>query len=99
MPRIRGRKIKTPKDPARANRRWKRPSQVQSLVFSRPAFSPSSSKRWATGHGFKARKVHVKPGTIRIRQQSPRKFGRFAQRKLTDGVVAVVGEPKSRGSK
>jgi len=66
-------------------------SQVQSLVFSRDRFTPTTARRWAANHGFSAGYVDQKPSTLRIRQRSPEGWRRMRTIRMAPGVQAVVG--------
>lgn len=80
-------------------KRWPRPSEIQSLIFDRDMFTPAQARRWAVQHEFKATKVDLQPNTIRIRQMSPNRFdSRYGFRTIgiTDGVQATVGVPLER---
>lgn len=76
--------------PAKAGR-WPHASEVQSLLFSRNAFTPHQARAWARRHDFGSRKVDVTEAHVRIRQADPSQFSDFRTITLTDGVQAVVG--------
>ena len=71
--------------------RWPKASEVQTLLFARPAFTEHRARSWARRHGFAHRKTHVTDAKIRIRQADPSQFSEFRTIALTDGVQAVVG--------
>lgn len=45
--------------------------RVQTLLFPRSSFSPSSAKAWARKHGFRSGKIDVTDQYVRIRQLPP----------------------------
>lgn len=75
-------------------------TKIQTLIFSRAAFTKSEAVRWARDHDFNSSKVDVTEESIRLRQREPEDFqdGSFRTIELTAGVKAVIGVPKA-GSK
>lgn len=72
--------------------------KVQSLIFDRKLFDPSSARSWAKDHGYKATKVDVQRNTIRLRQQDPGLFQKdsFRTHRLADGVQAVHAQQRTK---
>jgi len=70
---------------------------VQSLLFPRPEFSPSSARSWARRHGYRAGKVHSTGDYVRLRQHPPSDFRRGSFRTISfggSGIKAVIGRPR-----
>jgi len=70
---------------------------VQSLLFPRPEFSPSSARSWARRHGYRAGKVHSTGDYVRLRQHPPSDFKRGSFRTISfgsSGIKAVIGRPR-----
>jgi hypothetical protein len=79
-------------NPRRSSRRRGRGrSRVQTLIFPRSRFTPSSAKAWARKHRFKSGKVDITGQSIRIRQLPPGGFSRMRTISLGPSVKAVVG--------
>lgn len=72
-------------------------TEVQTLIFG-PDVTPGQATRWATRHGYLARKVDVTSQSVRVRQRPPSVFqpGSFRTFVLSrkDDVRAVIGCPK-----
>jgi hypothetical protein len=67
-------------------------SNVQSVAFKRPRWSQKKSLAWVTSHGLKPMKtVHVTPKQLRYRLQNPKKFKRFATKKIKKGILLTIG--------
>lgn len=64
---------------------------MQSLLFPRDRFTPSSAKAWAKKHGYRTGKVDVTAEHVRLRQASPSSFKRMRTIKMGRDVKAVVG--------
>ena len=64
---------------------------VQTIVLPKSGFTKQQARAWAKKHGFTIDFVDVKLNTYRIRQRSPKRFKRFASKKLPNGVVLVTG--------
>lgn len=80
-------------------KRWKRSSQVQTLLFDQSRFNVDTAKRWAKEHGYKYGKVDRPTGEaryIRLRQSHPDMFTEMRTISFGDqsGIKAVVGEPR-----
>jgi hypothetical protein len=82
--------------PFRANPRFPRATEIQTLLFDRRAFTASTAKAWAKQHRFKFGKVDTTDNFHRLRQNDPATFakGMFRTIDLTTGVKAVIGVPK-----
>jgi len=65
-------------------------SNVQTLIFSRSAWTVSSAKAWARRHGYRTG-VDLKPNTIRMRQADPGEFRRMRTIAFGQDIKAVVG--------
>lgn len=65
--------------------------RVQSLLFPRPAWTPSEARRWATAHGYRAGKADVTANYVRLRQADPRSFRVLRTVPFGRGIRAVVG--------
>ncbi len=65
-------------------------SEVQSLLFDRARWTPSTAKTWARGHGYKSGKVHVTDNYVRLRQFAP--VARTQKRTISfgTGIKAVI---------
>lgn len=77
--------------------RFKKGSKIQSLILSKSEYpTVTSAKRKAKELGFKSSKVDKTANTIRLRQIPPNKCvqGQFATIPITNGVQAVICEPK-----
>ena len=77
--------------------KFKKGSKVQSLILSKSEYpTVSSARRKAKELGFKSSKVDKTDNTIRLRQIDPKKCvqGQFATIPITNGVQAVICEPK-----
>jgi hypothetical protein len=68
----------------------KRSMAVQSLLFSRSAWSPSKAKAWARSHGYRSGKVDMTEKNIRLRQKSPSGKHTFRTVTFGRGIKAVV---------
>lgn len=73
--------------------RWKDPSEVQTLLFSRDEYTPSRAQTWARRHGFRygTRNMDITENTIRIRQLDPTEFYDFRTVEFKPGLKAVIG--------
>jgi hypothetical protein len=67
----------------------RRAMRIQSLLFSRNKYTPSSAKRWARSHGYKTGKVDVTDRFIRLRQLAPGRFKTLRTFTLGKGIRAV----------
>ncbi len=76
--------------------RWKTPSDVQTLLFSRNKFSPSKAKQWAQSRGFRYGNewIDITDDYVRIRQADPSEFRTFRTIEFTPDIKAVIG-PRS----
>lgn len=72
-------------------------TEVQTLIFG-PDVTSRQATRWATSHGYRARKVDVTSQSVRVRQRPPSVFqpGSFRTFVLSrkDDVRAVIGCPR-----
>ena len=78
-------------------KRFKKGSKVQSVVLDNKKFpTVMSAKAKVKQLGFKTSKVDKTTSTTRFRQIDPKKCiqGQFATIRLTEGVQAVICEPK-----
>jgi hypothetical protein len=75
-------------------------TEVQTVLFDVSAFTPATAAAWARSHGFRAPAGDVTARYIRLRQREPAAYraGTFRTITLTDGVLAVVGVPKTGGN-
>lgn len=73
----------------RSSGRW-RGTEVQSLLFVRPQWTPGKARSWAKKHGFVSKKVHATDDYLRLRQFSP--VPGTEKRTITfgDGIKAVI---------
>lgn len=78
-------------------KRFRRSTQVQSLIFDRDLFTAREARSWASAHEFKAPATDRTAHTLRLRQRNPGRFQRGTFRTITlrKGVKAVIGVPKS----
>jgi hypothetical protein len=77
-------------------RRCPRGLEVQTLLFPKDRFTPSSARAWARSHDFASAKVDVTADLIRIRNRPPSVFVRGSFRTIPmsrDGIQAVVACP------
>lgn len=66
-------------------------SRVQTLLFSRHAFTPQAAAHWARAHGYRASKIDTTADYHRIRQRDPARFVRMRTVPFGRGVKAIVG--------
>lgn len=67
-------------------------SSVQSVTFSRDAWTPVSALRWLAKHGYEPTKmVHTTANYYRYRIREPREFRSFRVLKLPGGIDLVLG--------
>jgi len=67
-------------------------THVQSLLFPRDRYTPSSAKAWADAHGYRSGKVDVTSDYVRIRQAPPSHFRLLRTIPFGhSGIKAVVG--------
>lgn len=74
-------------------------TDVQSLVLSKTRFKTVAEARaWVKENGGITDKVDEKPNTFRFRQFNPSlcKDGTFRNKKITEGVIAVICVPKGK---
>ena len=77
-----------------------RGTEIESLIFP-PHVSERAARKWATDHGFVARKIDISPttGSLRMRQREPSDFerGSFRTIQLSDTaqIRAVIGCPRA----
>lgn len=74
-------------------RRRPRKNEIQTLIFPRSRFTPTTARAWAKEHGFRARndEMDIRKRTIYVRQYNPEDFDRLRSIRLGDGVRAVYG--------
>lgn len=73
--------------------------KIQTLIFSKDAFdSAAAAQAWAKQHAFRSDKVDETGDSYRLRQVDPSEFDESSFRTITitDGVKAVVGQPKAQ---
>jgi hypothetical protein len=73
--------------------RW-RGTEVQSLLFERPRWTPSDATAWARDHDYKSGKVHVTDNYIRLRQFAPVRGTQKRTITFGDGIKAVIEQVK-----
>jgi len=75
---------------------FSRPTNIQSLLFSKDVFTRGNAIEWAKEHGFKYGDRDEHGHNIRLRQIDPEDItrGTFRTITLTDGIQAVVAVPK-----
>lgn len=67
-------------------------STIQAVLFSRSKWSKSKAKKELSKHGWNPMKeVHVTKNYLRYRLESPKKFKRFATKKMKNGISLVIG--------
>src|SRR5262249_26886700 len=71
-----------------------RGTEVQSLLFTRPQWTPASAKTWAHEHGYKSGKVHATERYIRLRQFEPIAGTQKRTIVFGDGIKAVIEQVK-----
>lgn len=76
--------------------RFPRPTEVQSILFAKDAFSLARAKQWAKAHSFRYGLVDETANTWRLRQFAPEQAtkGTFRTIRLDDGVQAVIAMPR-----
>lgn len=67
-----------------------RGSEVQSLLFARPQWTPSKAKAWALEHGYRSAKVHATANYLRLRQFDPVPGTQKRTITFGDGIRAVI---------
>ncbi len=84
----RGRRRRNPHVPGRATE-----NSIQTLIFPRPKYTPTSARAWAEKHGFYSSnaRMDIKPNAIHIRQYNPEDFARIRSVSLGDNVRATMG--------
>lgn len=68
---------------------WKG-SEVQSLLFARPQWTPSRAKEWAHAHDYRGGKVDVTDSYVRLRQFAPTPGTQKRTITFGDGIKAVI---------
>ncbi len=71
-----------------------KPTDVQTLIFSKKKFTSEKAKAWAKSHGYKSGDVDTTGDSHRLRQREPGGMKGFHTIELTDGVKAVIGKAK-----
>lgn len=71
-------------------------TEIQTLIFDAKKFSSEQVTEWAKGHDFHVAKVDQTESSLRLRQRDPGDFqdDSFRTIALTEGVKAVIGNPK-----
>lgn len=66
---------------------------VQTLLFERPRWTPTSARSWASSHGYKASNadMEITDNHVRIRQADPKGFTTLRTVTFGQGVKAVMG--------
>lgn len=62
---------------------------VQSVIFSRKKWTPSSAVSWLQRNHFTAKKIDVTPKHYRFRQVSPI-FRRYYTEKIGNGISLII---------
>lgn len=73
--------------------RWKG-TEVQSLLFERPQWTPSRAKEWAKDHDYRSGKVDVTDNYVRLRQFAPVRGTQKRTITFGDGIKAVIEQVK-----
>lgn len=69
-------------------------SQLQSVVFNPKQFTTAQARGWMKDHNIQPIKMVDKTKTqFRYRIQNPRKFKRFVTKKVSQGIMLVIGFP------
>ena len=73
-------------------KRCKKPTHVQSLVFSRGRWTLARARAWAKAHGYKVTKVDMTEKSYRFRQTSPLRVRVVGQKPFLPlkGLTAVI---------
>jgi hypothetical protein len=67
-----------------------RGTEVQSLLFARPLWTPARAKAWAHEHGYVSHKVDVTDDYVRLRQFAPVPGTQKRTIMFGDGIKAVI---------
>lgn len=67
------------------------PSEVQTIIFKKRYWTQERAQRWLIKHGFNVKKIDIEEKSYRFRQKSPRKYKRFASKKIKPSVTLVFG--------
>jgi hypothetical protein len=73
--------------------RWKG-TEVQSLLFERPKWTPATAKEWARDHAYHSGKVDVTDNYVRLRQFAPVRGTQKRTITFGDGIKAVIEQVK-----
>ena len=79
---------------ARRNPGSWRGTEVQSLLFSRPEWTPGKAKTWAKGHDFRYGNVDVTDNYVRLRQFDPVPGTQKRTITFGKGIKAVIEQVK-----
>jgi hypothetical protein len=72
---------------------------IQSVVFPKKMFSIKDSIKWLGEHDFNYSKIDEEENTYRFRQIDPKYFDKFISKKLNNGIILVIGNPKNFSKK
>lgn len=75
-----------------SSRRWKRGSEVQSVLFPKGRYSKIEARSWARRHGYRSGKVDESANYFRIRQRSPESGGEKRTITFGKGIKAIIQE-------
>lgn len=75
----------------------KKNKDVQTILFSKEKWTVESAKKWLSENGFISPKVDITKNKLRFRQKEP-EGGRYATKKLSDGIELVFEYPNEYNS-
>lgn len=73
--------------------RWKG-TEVQSLLFARPQWTPSRAKEWAREHDYQSGKADVTDNYVRLRQFAPVPGTQKRTITFGEGIKAIIEETR-----
>lgn len=80
--------------------RFKKSTEVQSVLFDKAKWTPTAARKWLTSHGYKSPAVDTTAEYHRYRQSPPFNFEKGTFRTITlgaasKGIKAVIAVPKA----
>lgn len=78
-------------------KRFKRSTEVQTIMFQRDRWTPARARRWLVDHGYRAPKVDTTKDFYRYRQHPPWSYQKGTFRTISmgrGGIKAVIAVPK-----
>lgn len=83
--------------------RFRKSTEVQSVLFDKTRWTPSAAKKWLSSHGYKTPAVDTTADYHRYRQSPPFNFEKGTFRTITlgaasKGIKAVIAVPKGEAN-